>query len=173
VAKQFVTRFCRAVDAGNEWMGKIVAWVFLFLVVISMIEVILRYFFDHPTIWAWDVNVQLLGSLTILGGGYTFLHDSHVRVDALRMRLSERKRGVLDLITSSFFFLGMGVLLWIAASEALSSIQTRERYSSYWGPPIYPFKMIIVLGVFLLVLQGIARVMRDVLIVLGSKRGEP
>jgi TRAP-type mannitol/chloroaromatic compound transport system permease small subunit len=76
---------------------------------------------------------------------------------------------MVDLSTFLLFFFAIGILLWQSASAALVSVQTGERYSSYFAPPIYPLKIIIVLGVFLLLLQGIVKFIRDLLLL--TKRG--
>jgi len=159
-----VRGFCRAIDTLNEWVAKCVSFLFIPLAGIVAIDVLLRFGFNRPLIWSWDINSQLLGVLVILSGGWTLLKEGHVRIDVLWGRLSLRKRAMVDLITSLFFFLGIGVLLWQAASAALVSVQTGERYSSYFAPPIYPLKIIIVLGIFLLLLQGIVKFIRDLLL---------
>lgn len=156
----------RSVDALNEWTGKVAAWLIIPLTLIVVLDVILRYVFNKPTIWAWDVNVQLLGALVILGAGYCLLHNAHVGVDVLVLRFSPRKRAIIDLITGLFFVFAIGVLLWKTASAAWASLQIREAYSSYWEPPIYPFKMLMVVGILLLLLQGIAKFIRDLGVVI-------
>lgn len=60
--------FLRVVDTFNTWLGRIGGWLFLPLTVIIFLDVVLRYIFNSPTIWAWDVNVQLMGALVALGG---------------------------------------------------------------------------------------------------------
>lgn len=156
--------FCRTIDTLNEWVAKCVSFLFIPLAGIVAIDVTLRFVFNQPLIWSWDINSQLLCVLVILSGGWTLLKEGHVRVDVLWARLSPRKKAIVDLITFLLFFFSIGVLLWQAASAALVSVQTGERYSSYFAPPIYPLKIIIVLGVFLLLLQGIVKFIRDLLL---------
>jgi TRAP-type mannitol/chloroaromatic compound transport system permease small subunit len=163
--------FCRAIDTLNEWVAKATAWLFIPLAGIVAIDVALRFGFNRPLIWSWDINSQILCVLVILSGGWTLLKEGHVRVDVLWNRLSSRKKAVLDLITFLLFFFAIGILLWQSASAALVSVQTGERYSSYFAPPIYPLKIIIVLGIFLLLLQGIVKFIRDLsLLVKGGGR---
>ena len=124
-------------------------------------HVILRYVFNRPTIWAWDVNVQLLGLLGVMGAGYTLLHRGHVGVDVLAEHLSPRARMILELIMSLFFFLAVGVLVWVVGRGAWTSLQVKEVYTSFWSPPLYPFKVVVVIGVLFLLLQGIVKFIRD------------
>ena len=77
------------------------------------------------------------------------------------MRLSLRRRAVLDLITSLFFFLAIGVMLWKESLVAWTSVQKQEALLSVFSPPIYPLKVFIALGVLLLLLQGLAKFIRD------------
>ena len=165
--------FCRRVDTINEWMAKYFSWLIIPLTVIVTIDVTLRYVFNRPTIWAWDINVQLLGLLAILGAGYALRHGAHVGVDVLVVRLSPRKRAILDLITALVFFLGIGVLLWKTSSGAWTSLLKREVYTSYLSPPIYPFKMLMAVGVLFLLLQGIAKFLRDLITATSPSGGRP
>jgi TRAP-type mannitol/chloroaromatic compound transport system permease small subunit len=149
----------------NEWTGRISAWLIIPLCLIVTYDVILRYIFNRPTVWAWDINVQLLGASVVLGGGYTLLYNGHIGVDVLVEGLSKKKRAIVESITSVFFFLGVGVLVWEGAKVAWFSVQTREIDFTYFAPPVYPLKVVIAIGFFLLFLQGIAKCIRDIIVV--------
>lgn len=153
--------FGRRVDALNEWAGKIFAWLLVPMMAIVFLDVVLRYVFNRPTVWAWDVNVQLLGAMVLMGGGYALLYKMHVGVDILVERLSPRKRAVLELVLSLFFFLAIGVLLWQAWDAAAYAIRTKEETGSFFNPPIYFLKALSVVGIGLFLLQGIAKFIRD------------
>jgi len=132
--------FCCFIDSLNEWVGKMASWLIIPLTAVVTYDVILRYVFNRPTIWSWDINIQLLGALVVLGGGYAFLHDSHIGVDALVIHLSARRRAIVELITSAFFFFGIGVLLWKAALDAWFSLEIREFTPAFFHPPYIPLK---------------------------------
>lgn len=153
--------FCRRVDAINERVGKYTSFLIAPLVFIVLADVFMRYIFGRPIIWAWDVNIQLLGALSILGAGYAHISNGHVCVDVITSLLSPRRRAIIDVITSVFFFCGIGVMLWQTIVGAWASLLSREAYTSIFLTPIYPFKMLMVVGVFLLLLQGIAKLIRD------------
>ena len=161
--------FCRWVDTINEKVGRAASMLLIPLVIIVMLEVILRYFFDRPTIWAWDVNVQLAGALILLAGGYTLLYKRHVIIDVVVGHFSPRARAITDLVTSPVFFIGYGVLLWLAIDEARYSVQIRELYSSVWSPPMYYFKVVMAVGFFLLLIQGVVKFIRDLSIATSSE----
>lgn len=155
--------FFLAVDTASEWTGKIAIYTTLLLMLVVAYEVVARYIFNSPTIWSWDVNKQIQGLMLGLGGGYVLLHGLHVRVDALVNRFTPRKQEIIDLLLSFFFFLGIGVLAWKLGEGAWRSVTSGERFSSVWAPPVYPLKVIIVVGVFLMLLQGLARFIRSLL----------
>ena len=153
--------FCHAINRLNEWTGKIACWLLIPLTLIVVYEVVLRYVFNRPTIWAWDINVLLLGALVILCGGYVLLHGSHIGVDVLVVRLSPRKRAIVDLITSLFFFFTIGLLLWKTAAAGWLSLQVRETFATFFAPPIYHLKLLMVVGVLFFLLQGVVKFIHD------------
>ena len=89
----------RYIEASTEWSGKITRFLIPVVMLITSYEVVMRYFFRSPTIWAWDINVQVLAVLLFFGGGYVLFHDGHVRVDVIYARLPERWKAILDMIT--------------------------------------------------------------------------
>jgi len=163
--------FLQAVDFLNDRSGKVFSILYLPLMVIVVIEVVLRYFFNRPTIWAWDVNIQLFAFLIVFGAGYTLLKGGHVRMDVFVVRLSPRKRALIDLLMSFIFFICIGALFWQSCDQASQSIQSSERFATIWAPPIYPLRIAIPIGVMLFLLQGVAKFIRDIDI-LRAKRGD-
>jgi TRAP-type mannitol/chloroaromatic compound transport system permease small subunit len=166
-----VNKFCRLIDTLNEWVGKWSGWMIIPMVILVVYDVTLRYVFNKPTIWVPDIVIQLLGALVILSGGFGVLHGDHVGVDPLVIHLSSRRRAIVDLITSMFFFFTIGGLLWQSVQEAWFAVKTGEHYSSTFLPPIYPFKVVIVVGVLLLLLQGVVKFIRDLMIVISKGVG--
>ena len=154
-------RYLRYIDHMNAWAGKIFSFAFLPLTLIAVFEVVARYIFNRPTLWAWDINIQLLAVITIFGGGYTLLNGEHVIVDVFVEGLSPRRRAILDSVTGLLILFSVGILVWEAALLGWQSFLEGERLSSVWGPPIYPLKMLVPLGAFLLFLQGLAKFIRS------------
>ncbi len=167
-----VRGFVRNINLANEWSAKIFGWLLIPLLVIVFCEVIAMYVFNRPSIWAWDVNILILGIITVLTGGYGLLKGAHVSVDILVVRHSAKTQAIIRIMTSMFFFLGMAVLLWQSVEGARDSILVAEKRVSLFAPPFYPFKIIIVVGVVLLLLQGIANFIRDLQITFRGAEGE-
>jgi TRAP-type mannitol/chloroaromatic compound transport system permease small subunit len=158
--------FCRFIDALNERTGKIVAWLFIPFTLLVVADVFTRYVLRNPWFYI-DVNIQIMGTLIMLGGGYCLLHQSHIGVDTIVSQLSLRNRAIIDLILFPIFVGCIGALLWKTGIAAVDAWIWKERYSfSALLPPIYPYKTVIVLGVFLVLLQGTVKFIRDLLFVI-------
>ena len=153
------------VDSINEWTGRVTSFLIIPLLVIVVTEVTLRYVFNRPTIWAWDVNRQLAGALIMLGLGHVLLHEEHIRIDVVVSHLSPRARVVVDLVLAPLLFFGIGVLVWQLVAEAWESLVVREIWTTLLSPPIYPLKIILAIGAILLLAQVTAKFIRNLIII--------
>lgn len=165
----------RTIDTMNEWIGRIFCLLLVPLTCITVFEVFMRYIMKKPTIWAWDLNIIIFAVITFIGGGYTLLTKGHVTVDVFTLYMTPRKRAIIDIITSIFFFFGIGVLLFYGYEMFLMSWKVKETFPTIWAPPFYPMKFMVPLGCVLLLLQGLSELMKNVYIALGKdfkKTGE-
>lgn len=163
-------RYRRIIGKINLFLGKVLQWTILPISAIVMIEVIARYVFNRPTIWAWDVNVQLQAFMATLGGGYVLLNDDHVRVDILVAKFSRRKRAILESFTGILTIVVLGVLAWHLSSLAVTSVKYLEVDWSYFAPPVYPLRCLMAFGSLMLFLQAIAMFLQNILISLGREQ---
>lgn len=163
--------FIRAVDRLNEWAGKLAAILLVPLTLITAYEVFMRYVMEKPTIWSWDLNIQIFAGIVMLGGGDTLRRKGHVAMDVVVQKLPPAKRAVLDLLTSLILFFGLIVLFYGGWDQAWSSIKVMERMPTVWAPPYYTMKALIPIGAALILLQGMAEFCRNLMIVQGSKKG--
>lgn len=159
--------FMRGVTWLNEWVGRAIAYLILPMFVLLMAEVLLRYAFGAPAVWTNELAQLLFGVYAVLAGGYLLAHGGHANVDLLHAKLPARVRAAVDLLTSVLFFLFVGALLYFGVSLALESMETWERSQSAWNPYIWPFKLMIPVSALLLLLQGIVKLLADLLVVLG------
>jgi TRAP-type mannitol/chloroaromatic compound transport system permease small subunit len=158
--------FLKFINAVNDWVGNLLSYfLFLFFALLFM-EVILRYFFNSPTVWANELAQMLFGAYAILAGGYIMRTGGHVNVDIVYSRLSKKSKAGLDIFTSILFFLFCGMMLIYGGSLAWDSLSRFEHSQSAWNPPLYPAKLMIPLAALLLMLQGLAKLMRDICIFL-------
>jgi len=156
-----VDRFCDAIDAINEWTGLVFGFAIAVVTAVVIWEVVARGAFAHPTVWANETTVYLSAVAYLVVGGYALLHRRHVRIDVIYERLSPRTRARLDLFTFVFFVLYAGTLVWVGGEMAWASIQQAETTGTPWNPPIWPVKLAIPIAGLLLLLQGIANLLRD------------
>ena len=162
-------RVSHFVDSINKWVGNIICYLVLAIMLTGVYEVAMRYFFNRPTIWVWEINGFLLCVFVALGGGYTLLVRGHVRVDIVYDFLSTRVKAIMDLITSFFIFLFLGILLWQATEQGLLSLERLETTHTFFRPPIYPFKIILAIGTLLFLVQGVANFVRYIYIARTAK----
>ena len=152
------------VDLVSRWNARIFQWLCVVLVLILSYEVMMRYVFNAPTIWVMQTSMMVGGTLIVLGWSYVHQQRGHVRVDVFYGRLSERGQSLVNTIGALvFFFPFVGLLLYRAIIQAAYSLRMGERMSeTAWYPPVFPMRLIMVIGLALFLLQGIAQLVRDV-----------
>jgi TRAP-type mannitol/chloroaromatic compound transport system permease small subunit len=165
-------KFLSAINTISTGMGKISSWITIAVVAVLTYEVVMRYVFNAPTRWASETMGFCCGLIYVLGGAWVFLENRHVKIEFLYERLNPRQRAVLDVITFFFFALYMGLMLWATSKFAWESIQLLERSGSPWNPPVYPIKIALVTGVFLVFLQGSAKLIHDIHLAVTGKKYE-
>lgn len=151
------------IDGLNDWTGRILSFGILLMFAMVLVEVIRRYFFNSPTVWGNELTQLIFGVYVILSGGHILRWGGHVNVDILYSHFPPRARAVTDIVTFFLFLLFAGMMLVYGGSLAMESLNTWETSQSAWDPPIYPIKMMIPLGAGLLLLQGFAKLIRDIL----------
>ena len=152
----FVTRI-------NEWIGRIVSYLVVVMIATISYEVIARYFFNSPTLWVTELNLYILCGYILLSGGSTLAQNSHVRVDLFWSVLSERKKAIADVATSGFLFMFCIALIWKGGEMAYRAYVDGTTSSEAMGWPLLPSKLMVPLGGFLLLVQGLAKFLRDIL----------
>lgn len=155
-------RFEHFMDRLSMWVGHAFAWCVVILTLGISYEVVARYAFRAPTLWAFDLSYMMYGALFFMAGAYTLSRGGHVRGDILYRLWPPRTQAKLDLfLYFLFFFPGIIGLVWAGTEHAEESWRYGEvSVFSPAGVPIYPLKMLVPLGAFLLLLQGIAEVFR-------------
>lgn len=155
----------------NNLLGRWVAYLIFIIFLLLIGEVFMRYAFSAPTSWTNELGQMLFGLYIVLSGGYVMAQRGHVSVDLLYSSLSRRTQAWLDIFTSLMFFLFMAALLYFGTSMAWESIQSMETSYSAWNPPIWPIKAAIPIGAALLFLQGVAKLLEDILVALNLEPG--
>lgn len=164
-----VDRFLSVMDNISQKTGVIVSLLIFPLIAVVVYEVTMRYFFHRPTQWVFEVALFFFAASVVLGGCYVLKERSHVNMDVLYSRLSLRKKAILDVITSFVFFAFIGVLLFQSSIMAWDSWAMNAHSESPWGPPLSPIVTTIPIAAFLLLLQGLAKLIRSLRLVITSK----
>ncbi len=153
-----------SVDRLSAFVGKAGGWCIVLLTAVIMYDVTARYVFRAPTAWAFDMSYMLYGALFMLSGAYALSRNGHVRGDFLYRGLAPRTQGKFDLtLYILFFFPGIFALMvqgWFFFH--LSFLQNEHSSMSPDGPIIWPFKAVIPIAGALLLLQGLAEIVRCV-----------
>jgi TRAP-type mannitol/chloroaromatic compound transport system permease small subunit len=159
-----VQRFLLFIDNISTWAGKAASWIILLLTGAVCVEVFKRYILNAPTDWMFDADYFMYGTLFMMCGAYTLAQDAHVRGDFLYGSMRPRTQATLDLILYIVFFLpGISALIYAGWDYAHASWVIREHVSDVAeGPAVYPFKMVIPVAGVLVMLQGIAEIVRAI-----------
>ena len=158
-----VQQLLHTVDRLSTWAGKTFAWLIVALMLVVCAEVFKRYALNAPTAWIYDANNMMYGTLFMMCGAYTLAHDGHVRGDFLYGSMKPRTQATLDLVLYVVFFLpGIVALTWAGWTYFQDSLAMREQTFNATPLPLYPFKFVIPVAGAVVLLQGLAEMLRCV-----------
>jgi TRAP-type mannitol/chloroaromatic compound transport system permease small subunit len=158
-------RLLYAIDGISTWFGKLAAWLIIALMTVVCVEVFKRYYLNAPTAWIFDAENMFYGTLFMLAGAYTLAQNAHVRGDFLYSSMRPRTQALLDLVLYFVFFIpGIAALIYAGYDYASDSWRILEHSTvTSEGPPIYHFKTVIPIAGALVMLQGVAEIIRCVI----------
>jgi TRAP-type mannitol/chloroaromatic compound transport system permease small subunit len=159
-----VQRFLHTIDGISTGVGKAFAWLIIVLMLVVCVEVFKRYILNAPTAWIFDADNMLYGTLFMMAGAYTLAQNAHVRGDFLYSSMRPRTQASLDIVLYIVFFLpGIAALIYAGYDYAAISWRIGEHSTvTAEGPPVYQFKTVIPIAGALVMLQGIAEIVRCV-----------
>lgn len=158
-------KFVHAIEGLSLWVGRAFGWCILILTLSVSYEVFVRYVLNSPTVWAFDMMIQMYGALFLMCGAYALAQDTHVRADVVYRLFPVRVQASLDFVLYFlFFFPGILALAWYGWEIASDSWRYREvSFNSPASIQIYFFKTLIPLSGCLLAFQGVAELVRCVM----------
>lgn len=157
----FIRAYIRIIDTVSEYVGRIVCWLIPIMVTVLMIEVIMRYFFMRPTLWAYDTAIFLYGYCGILAGAYALKYRSHIVVDVVFNLFTPRTKAICNTLTGFLFFFFLILFIKYTWDAGVNAIIGGHRSSTQWGPPVGHYRMLLPVGGMVLLLQGSANWLRD------------
>ena len=158
------TDYPRRIHLAVDWMGRIFAWLIVPLILAIVYDVMMRYVFNAPTIWSYDLSYMLGGVMMLIGLSYVQSKRAHVRVDVIVSKFTPRVQSLLNLIFQAvFFFPLVAVLVKISFDKALYAWQIHEiSRLGMWHPTMIPFKTLMCLAFVLLLLEGLGQFIGDI-----------
>jgi TRAP-type mannitol/chloroaromatic compound transport system permease small subunit len=159
-----------AIETLNDKVGEFVAYWAVLSVFAYYYEVIARFWFNSPTNWVHESMFLMYGMQYMLSGAYALKEDQHVRVDVIYVKFSPRGKAIADVITSVFFFIFICTMLWTGWKFASDAIGVGEVSFTEWGVQYWPVKLTIPIGAALMLLQGVAKLIKDIMFLAGGRR---
>ena len=160
---QKLRTFLHIIDLISEWTGKIVSFLIILIIGTTVWWVLLRYIFHTSSAWNYSAATKFFFIYVILGAAYVLRHGAHANMDILHRRLSTRVRSIVDLFISILFFIFCIALLWMAIDGAVRTVPHLDFSFRLFWPLYWPTMLLAPIGVSLLLLQGLAKFIRDLI----------
>ena len=166
-------KFISSINKINIYIGETISWLTLFMVLVTVLVVVLRYGFSIGFIWMQESVRFMYAGVFLLCAGFTLQKDKHVRVDVLYLNMSERKRAIVDLLGSLFLLLPVCfVIFYYSWSYVINSwVQMEGSIEERGLHLVFIMKTFIWLFSFLVSLQSIATIINSFHIIKSSKKG--
>ncbi len=149
----------------SEWSGRTVRFLMIILVLNIVYDVSARYIFNAPTVWSFGLSYMTGTAIIAMGMCYVYYHHANVRIDIIYSRLPPKGKLMIDVaLTIVFFFPLVLMLTKVWAQDTWQAYVLKEVSSeTIWYPPLWPIKLVVTIGFVLLLLQGIATFLKDVI----------
>jgi TRAP-type mannitol/chloroaromatic compound transport system permease small subunit len=164
----FIIRYVNTVDRMNHFVGRATMYMIFVMIGVLFYSSISKTFF-FPTLWTLEFAQFLMVAYFLLGGAYSIQLKGHVRMDLLYSHRSKPTQHKWDTFTSFFMIAYIIVLLYGSLSSLTYAFEYGERSYSSWRPYMWPVKVVMTTGIFLMLLQAIAQFFKD----LAAARGKP
>jgi TRAP-type mannitol/chloroaromatic compound transport system permease small subunit len=151
--KKNLKLFCSIIDKIVMWTGKAASYMMPVLAFIVVYEVVARYIFDAPTIWAYDLSLFLFGYIAALGGAYAQQKKAHINVDILYLTVSPKVRNIFNLISYSLGIFFLMVIFYVSIGKFNEAIQFDYRRQSEWAPAMWHFWVMLCIASSLFIAQ--------------------
>lgn len=156
------------IDAINKTIGKIFAWILLPMICLTAFEVFRRYVLNSPTIWAWELIIQMWGLMLMACGGYCYWKGGFVRVDVAYNKFPMKVKYIIGIVTAILALICMALVFKFGWDLFYASFQRNERISSVWGSPMWTMRFWVPLGSGLMFLQAISELVKNIAALMGK-----
>lgn len=163
-------KISKMIDTFTTKQGEITSMLIIPLLVVVVYEVIMRYGFNAPTTWGFEVTAFIYGMHYMFGISYTDVKNGHVRVDIFTALAPKKVQAAISALTTLILFLPVMTCMTIwSAKFAMYSIEGLERNPTSWAPIIYPYKIVMALCFGFLLLQGVSNLLKDLQVLFGKE----
>ena len=153
----------RAIDKLNERIGLTVSWLVLAAVLISAANAVVRKAFNVSSNSFLEIQWYLFSVVFLFCAGYTLLRNQHVRIDVIAGRLSPQAQAWIDILGTIFFLMPMAItIMWLSWPVFVQAYQRGEVSTNAGGLLIWPARLLVPIGFFLLVIQGFSELIKRV-----------
>ena len=151
------------IDKWSKWIGNVVCWITMPLMLAMTYEVLARKLFLAPTMWAYDMSRFFYGALFMLGAGYALSKGVHIRADFLYRNFKVKTQGLIDFwLYLLFYFPGLLAFFYMTTIFVVESIQRGEKgMDTAWMPYMWPIKSCLWFGILFLLIQGISELFKS------------
>ena len=169
---RYAQGYIRVIDTVNYRIGRIMMYGIFVMMGILLWSSVSKTFFV-PSLWTLEMAQFAMVAYYMVGGPYAIQMGSNVRMDLLYGEWSDRRKAQTDAITVLFLIVYLVFLLWGGWESLMYSLSYGgERSPSVWRPYLWPIKSIMVFGIFLMLLQAISELLKDILRIKGHDMGE-
>jgi TRAP-type mannitol/chloroaromatic compound transport system permease small subunit len=153
----------RFIDAVSERVGRAVYWLILAAVLVSAGNAVVRYAFNRSSNAWLEIQWYLFSAVFLFCAGYTLLHNQHVRIDVIVGHLSKRAQAWIDILGTLLFLLPMAVtIMWLSWPVFLDAYRSHEISTNAGGLTVWPARLMVPIGFFLLVAQGLSELIKRI-----------
>jgi TRAP-type mannitol/chloroaromatic compound transport system permease small subunit len=159
----------KGIDFLIEKQGQLTSFLIVPLLFIVLYEVLMRYAFNAPTVWGFEATAFAYGMHYMLGLSFMENAQGHVRVDIVTGRLPRRVQAIVMIVGYILIFLPVyGLMTWGAIKFAHTATVTNELNSTSWAPRIWPYKIVMAVSFFFLLIQGLSTLLKQVKLLTGN-----
>jgi len=164
-------KILRVIDSISDWTAKVISWFAIALILVLVFDVVERYVFGGATVWAYETAVMLGATIYVMGWAYVHRLREHIRVDVFYVHLSLRKQAIIDIVGTLLFLLP---LLYVMIDTSIFYMVRAWKIDevlaeTFWYPPAFPFRTMMVVGLSLFTIQVVAQFIRDLYLLVRNK----
>jgi TRAP-type mannitol/chloroaromatic compound transport system permease small subunit len=160
---QILLSLSRLIDAMNERIGRAIYWLILVAVLVSAGNAVVRYAFNRSSNAWLEIQWYLFSAVFLFCAGYTLLHNQHVRIDVIAGHLSKRAQAWIDVLGTLLFLFPMAItIMWLSWPVFVDAYRSNEISTNAGGLTVWPARLMVPVGFFLLVAQGISELIKRI-----------